>query len=444
KAAGITISTVCIRPHQTRDWRTMQAIAGYGGGRAYLVNQGSQIPRIFLKEAKVVKKTSIVEDPFFPRRTDQRDDILRGIEPDEIPELLGYVSTTAKPRATVSLISQHDDPVLASWQYGLGRSVAFTSDCKKRWGVHWLEWEKYGKFWAQAVRWCMRKTGQSDYAAEVDIERGRGTVVVDAVDSKGNFINFLDIKARVTTPNMDSVEVQLEQTAPGRYEGDFDARQVGEYHVTLVYKDPQGKLTTQTTGAVLPYSPEFRDLAVNDFLVSRLTDITHGRILKEPREVFGGDRVGASRSQEIWRLLLIVAVCMLPVDIGVRRIMFEKRELLAARDRLTEMAGAIAVRRRRRAEGEHEPGLGRLLTRKSRVREELEAEKRAEAEAPPAQPAAPTSPRVPGAPPAPPRARASAPRVDETEVSREATGDMLSRLRAAKERARREREEREE
>jgi Ca-activated chloride channel family protein len=442
RAAGITISTVCIGPHTARDSQMMQAIAGWGGGRAYLVNQGSEIPRIFLKEAKVVKKTSIVEEPFIPRRTTEREDILRGIDPKEaLPQLLGYVSTTPKPRATVSLISQHDDPVLASWQYGLGRAVAFTSDCKKRWGVYWLEWPKYSKFWAQAVRWAMRKSGQGDYAADVTIDRGVGTVLVDAVDAKGNFINFLDVKGQVTTPSMAGVKVELEQTAPGRYRGEFPAREIGEYHVTLVYKDPKGTMSTQTTGAVVPYSPEFRDLAPNDFLISRVTDITHGRLLKEAREVFGTGRVGAARSQEVWRVLLIIAVCLLPLDIGVRRIMFEKRELLAARDKLSEMTGSIVARRRRRGEAEHEPGLGQLLTRKARVREEYEAEAKGAPEEPGAPPAR-AAPPMPGAPP--PTARVRPTRRDETEVSREATGDMMARLRAAKDRARRQREGRDE
>ncbi|MFQ5809741.1 MAG: VWA domain-containing protein, partial [Armatimonadota bacterium] len=66
-AAKITISTVCIGPHQNRDWTFMQGLAQMCGGRSYPVKSGKEIPRIFIKEAKVVRRTSVVEEPFFPR-----------------------------------------------------------------------------------------------------------------------------------------------------------------------------------------------------------------------------------------------------------------------------------------------------------------------------------------------------------------------------------------
>ena len=40
--------------------------------------------------------------------------------------LLGYVATTPKPRAETPLWTDKGDPLLAHWQYGLGRAVAFS------------------------------------------------------------------------------------------------------------------------------------------------------------------------------------------------------------------------------------------------------------------------------------------------------------------------------
>ena len=36
------------------------------------------------------------------------------------------------------LVSDKGDPILAHWQYGLGRAVAFTSDAKAKWARDWL------------------------------------------------------------------------------------------------------------------------------------------------------------------------------------------------------------------------------------------------------------------------------------------------------------------
>ena len=51
----------------------------------------------------------------------------------EIPVLDGYVLTTPKPTAQVPLVSPLGDPLLAHWQFGLGRAVAWLSDSQGRW-----------------------------------------------------------------------------------------------------------------------------------------------------------------------------------------------------------------------------------------------------------------------------------------------------------------------
>src|SRR5256885_11081522 len=58
----------------------------------------------------------------------------------------------AKEKSEVLLESPREDPLLVRWQYGLGRTAAFTSDLKDRWAVNWLRWNGYSKFWSQLVR----------------------------------------------------------------------------------------------------------------------------------------------------------------------------------------------------------------------------------------------------------------------------------------------------
>jgi Ca-activated chloride channel family protein len=435
KQAKITISTVCIGPHGgagNRDWTFMQGLAAACGGRSYLVVSGKEIPRIFIREAKLVRRTSVVEEPFFPKPTDgaASDDILKGID-IPTPQLQGYVPTTGKSRANTSLVSQHGDPVLSSWQFGLGRSVAFTSDCKRRWGAFWLDWPGYQKFWAQAVRWTMRREQPGTYDTMVDIDRGRGQIAVDAIDEDGEFVNFLDIKATVVKPTMESADVTLEQTGPGRYEARFSARDVGQYLVHMRYTSPDDESVAQTAGAVVPYSPEFKDLEANEFLLSRLTDITGGRQLKEASDVFALRRTRASHSEEIWRTLLIIALCLLPLDIAIRRIMFDKQELAKAREQVYGMAQAVRDRTRRRAT-DHEPGLARLLSRKAQVSEQREGGLDEDV----------LTVAGPQAPPTP--AHAAPPPPEPEALAEEAPVDTFARLRAAKERARQRREGEEE
>src|SRR6185503_15973177 len=107
-------------------------------------------------------------------------------------------------------MSHQEDPVLATWRYGLGRTAAFTSDAKAKWSVLWLRWRDFNKFWAQLTRWTLRSGIRSD-----------------AIDPRGEFINFLDAEVGVVAPNRERSVLALEQVGPGRYRGRFPAPQEG-------------------------------------------------------------------------------------------------------------------------------------------------------------------------------------------------------------------------
>lgn len=113
----VTVSTVMIGGHVQP--ATMERMAGMGNGRFYDVKSPAQLPQIFIKEAAVILKSAIFEEPFKPQVVAQSE-VIRGINPGEFPTLRGYVSASGKPRAEVPIVSEKGDPILAHWQYGLG------------------------------------------------------------------------------------------------------------------------------------------------------------------------------------------------------------------------------------------------------------------------------------------------------------------------------------
>src|SRR5688572_19066121 len=146
----ITISTVMIGGHVTPE--TMTWMADQGRGRFYDVRSPGQLPQIFIKEAAVILKSAIFEEPFKPQLASSSE-MIRGISAAEYPTLRGYVCTTPKARAEIPLVTDKGDPLLAHWQYGLGRAVAFTSDAKAKWATDWIGWEKFQQFWSQVAQW---------------------------------------------------------------------------------------------------------------------------------------------------------------------------------------------------------------------------------------------------------------------------------------------------
>lgn len=332
-ADKITVSTVLISGHAGPE--TMIKIADQGRGRFYDVRDPNQLPQIFLKEAMVILKSAIFEDPFRPVLA-APSEVTRGILSGEMPVLRGYVCTTPKSRAEVPVISDKGDPILAHWQYGLGRTVAFTSDARAKWAADWLGWPKYRQFWSQVAQWALRRIDNSDFNAEVSVERGEGILSVEALDALGDFRNFLNLQATVIGPKGESQVVRLQQMGPGRYEARFPTGEIGTYLVNLM-EFHQGQVrASQTVGASVNYSPEFNTAEPNTSLLQRIADDSGGRTLSlsernsPEANPFLHGREKTYQPRDLWEGLLKLAILLFVADVGVRRIYLDRAEWLQA------------------------------------------------------------------------------------------------------------------
>jgi len=322
----ITVSTILISGHFGPD--TMIWMADQGKGRFYNVTSPNDLPQIFIKETAVILKSAIYEDPFKPQ-VRAMSEVVRGINASEYPTLLGYVATTPKPRAETPLWTDKGDPLLAHWQYGLGRAVAFTSDAKSRWARIWLNWDKYRQFWSQIGQWSLRRVENADFTTEVTVDKGEGLINADVVDEQGNYQNFLNLQAIVVSPKGERQTVHVEQTAPGHYETHFPTKEVGAYLVNLMdVKDGQVR-GSQVIGASVNYSPEFTDPEPNFNLLQRVAESGGGKVLDPAHPVlnpFQHDRKKTFQPRDLWEWLLKFAIVLFTFDVAVRRIQIDREE----------------------------------------------------------------------------------------------------------------------
>jgi uncharacterized membrane protein len=365
----ITVSTVLISGHAGPD--TMMRIADQGRGRFYDVRDPGDLPQIFLKEAMVILKSAIFEEPFQPVVRGSSE-ILRGIAGQELPALRGYVCTTAKGRAEVPILSDKGDPILAQWQFGLGRAVAFTSDAKARWASDWLGWAKYRQFWSQVAQWALRRLDLADFNAEVSVDKGDGLLTVEALDPQGNYRNFLDLRAVVVTPTGDSQTVRLSQSGPGRYEVRFPTREVGTYLLNLMEMQDGKVRASQALGANVSYSPEFAVTEPNLNLLRRIAEAGNGKLLPSISNPDPGapnpflhDRVRTFQPRDLWEMLFKLAVVLFVADVGVRRIYLDRTEWLKATATLRRM---VFFWRGKARAVEADESLAALLARRGVVR----------------------------------------------------------------------------
>ena len=366
----ITVSTVLISGHSPPD--AMQWMADQGKGRFYNVNSPDDLPQIFIKETAVILKSAIYEDPFQPQ-VRAASELVRGIGASEYPKLLGYVATTPKPRAETPLWTDKGDTLLAHWQYGLGRAVAFTSDAKARWAKIWLSWDKYRQFWSQIGQWSMRRLENADFTTEVALDKGEGLINVEAIDEQGNFRNFLDLRAVVASPKGERQTVRLEQTGPGHYEARFPTKEVGAYLLNLTdVKDGQVR-GSQVIGASVNYSPEFNTSEPNLNLLRRIAEIGGGKML-DPMvpavNPFMHERQKTFQPRDLWESLLKFAILLFTLDVGVRRIQIGRHEWLRAAQALRRW---LFFWRGAPRPPEAEESLAALLARRAQVRSQQTA-----------------------------------------------------------------------
>jgi uncharacterized membrane protein len=320
----ITTSVVSIG--DGKDVGFLKTLAAAGGGRFYLAKKASQLPAIFTQDAAIMSRSAIEEGAFLPKMV-MGEEILRGI--DGVPPLLAYCLTDTRPLSRVGMRTHKDDPLLATWQYGLGTSLAFTSDAQARWASRWIGWPGFDAFWSQAARSVSRRATLNDYQVAVRNEGGKGQVEVKAFDRLGNPMTATNAKVRIATPDGGSREVGLAQQAPGVYTGSFESTALGSYIVTVAEPDPQGGQRVTASGFSIPYPPEYRTTRANRPLLQRLSSVTGGAELAKPLDALRPVPNPGASITELWPLLVFLAALLLPVDVGVRRLALPLGEILA-------------------------------------------------------------------------------------------------------------------
>lgn len=322
----VTISTIAIGT-MPADFLRRMAVAGHGN--YYDVADVVDIPSIFAQETVLASRSYIVEDALTPILT-SNSAIMDGI--NSLPTLRGYVATSAKTAAQQILSSPEPfaDPILASWQYGLGRALVFTSDATSRWASEWVTWDDFARFWGQAVSWSINDGANNNLETRIIMENDTARLVVDARDDDGAFLNGLFLSSVLLNPDGESRRIPLQQTASGRYEATFIPQTEGAYFVTVNGTMPDGEqdsTLTDVNGWVMSYSQEYVPRQQDDTLLAQLADISGGQNLSEtPTDVFLHNLDEREATTPIWEALLIIAMFLLPFDIAVRRLIMTRSD----------------------------------------------------------------------------------------------------------------------
>jgi len=369
-ARGITVSAIAIGADPTGAG-TMQQIAGWGKGRFYQSNNLGDIPQLFLKETREALKPWIVEGTITPRLA-SLEEILPGVPLDQFPALRGYVATTPKAASDVIFKSPQGDPLLATWEYGLGRVVAWTSDAEGRWTRDLLSWPPSSRFFGDLVQATLPAAGDPALQMETLIRGDHTHLLVTAPTAPG-----ATVSVNAVAPDLAESTVNLAATGSGRFEGDLLTDQVGSYllHVTQrVSGKPQH---ANTTGLVVPYSPEYRDLGTDVASLRAIAAAGGGTLLSDPSRAFRVPVPPVVATQPVSEILLALAILLFPIDVAVRRLIFRMEDLPAWRAAVQRAPAAV----RRRGTAPATPAQVEAEATLARLRERVEGVRAQEAKA---------------------------------------------------------------
>ncbi|MEQ8854268.1 VWA domain-containing protein [Gimesia sp.] len=321
----VSVSMVAIFPHGGRDISTMRAIAGATGGRYYFPSDPNQLPSIFIKESKTLKRSMIQNETFVPE-VGMISPVLNGIE--RIPPLFGYVLTTIKPRAEGVLNAPEKkeaegeiDPVLSFWRYGLGTTAAFTSDLSPNWGKDWVNWDHYQAFVKQLMIKISRVQKQDHLKLWSHVTGNKATIMVEDFHPEESFLN---VAARIAGPHDRKETVVLKQVSPRRYQAEVPLWGKGRYQVTALGKSGERE-DHANGGFIVPYSPEFLRFRSNPIVLEEIAQKTGGQRLDpvNATDVIYGRRDPKQSSNPVFDWFLMALAILVPLDVAIRRVQLD-------------------------------------------------------------------------------------------------------------------------
>jgi len=369
----ITVSTVAVG--EDADAALLEAMARAGRGRYHFTADPEDIPQIFTQETIMATRTVLVNSRFYPAAA-SGGSLLRGVA--AVPPLDGYVAATPKEQAEVVLVSPEGDPVLATWQYGLGRAAAWTPDVAGRWSGAWAGSPPAAALWGNLLSWLLPAQDSGDLDVRVEVE-GDGNFAV-AAENRANWEEVRSTRATLLGPGGRRQEMEMMPAGPGRYRAMVEGQEPGAYVVQVSQQAGNLELRGET-GWVAPYPAEYRESGVDKVFLARVAAAGRGRVLAEGAQAVEPPARPAVARWPLSPLLLVLAALLWPLEIASRRLVVPAVS--------TWMPGVRAARRRGerplpsgegRGEGPSHPAIGeahppaaatteRLLERKRAFRE---------------------------------------------------------------------------
>jgi Ca-activated chloride channel family protein len=310
EAQNITISTVGLGQDVNRNY--LEKIALTAGGKSYFVLDFQALEQILLRDVLEHTGSTTVERPLNAEVL-KHAEILNDVNIETAPALKGYVRFISKPSAETILQLDRHDPLLARWQYGLGRSAVFASDAKARWAADWVTWKGYDKFWTNLCRDLLPRAQGGE--ATIQYDSANGELVTDYRLGRGvpEPDPIPDIYA--FGPDGFQQPVPVKKIAAGTFRGRLP---IGQRQGLFRVRPAQESRAFPEAGLYRPEA-ELADYGSNEALLKQVAEFTGGRFQPDPASVYSGGGRSIASSLQLWPGLLGLAVLLSLAELVMRK-----------------------------------------------------------------------------------------------------------------------------
>jgi uncharacterized membrane protein len=305
----VTISTVGLGQDVNRSY--LEKIAAYAKGKSYFLTDPSGLEQILLRDVMEHTGSTAIEKPS-QAVVEHDSEILAGVGIDKSPPLKGYVKFISKPTAE-TILSIEKDPLLARWQYGLGRAAVFASDAKARWAANWVTWDGFDRFWSNLLRDLLPHAQAGEATTEFD--SANGELVVDYRLARQVPEPRIVPPIYVVGPDAFQRAVDVKKVAAGAFRGRIPlGTRKGLFRVR-----PLNESRAFPEVGYYRQEDEINDYGSNEALLKQIAEFTGGKFNPKPRDVFDPGNRSIASTTRLWPPLLALAIALNLAELIIRK-----------------------------------------------------------------------------------------------------------------------------
>ncbi|MGH7826225.1 MAG: VWA domain-containing protein [Candidatus Binatia bacterium] len=321
----ITVSALAVGSEA--DIRVMKRISQYGGGLFHHTSDPTTLPQLALQQ---IQEKPVDEPPaerdLVPLQ-ERGSEILASFSRRPYPSVRGFIETELKSGARADLVISTENrkaPLLASWRYGRGKTVALTMDLEGRWSRNWIQWNGLQSFWDRIMDWLGPDRAPIP-AHEFRVSLAANQPVLDLYVYEES---SADSQFRYSLTGKDSKkEGVFKKVARGHFQTGLPVSRTGDYEVAIT-EDRDGRLIPfSKAGYTLPYdlNMEVPQPSFNLSLLNQLASLSGGKI--NPSSAFSSEEQNVAKIYRHYREYLIaLAACLFFLEIAFRRMVLSEMD----------------------------------------------------------------------------------------------------------------------